>query len=67
MIGKIAVGTALWAALQFSVYDTASEQGKAVLVQAEQVQQHELDASCAQAKAFGLDDLQRAGLVIACN
>lgn len=67
MLTKIAIGSALWAALQFSVADQASEQGKAVLAKAEEVDKMKQASVCAQAKAFGLDDLRRAGLTIECD
>jgi len=67
MIGKITVGAGLWVALQFSTFGIASEQGKAVLAQAGLVQQHIQDSRCSQARAFGLDDLRRAGLTIECQ
>ncbi len=66
MIGKITVGAGLWIALQFSTFEIASEQGKAVLAQAGNVQQRIQDIQCAQASAFGLDNLRRAGLTIEC-
>ena len=66
MIGKITVGAGLWIALQFSTFDIASEQGKAVIAQAGLVQQYIQNSRCAQVKAFGLDDLRRAGLAIEC-
>jgi hypothetical protein len=67
MIGKFTVGAGLWIALQFSAFEIASNQGKAVLAQAGFVNQRVQDVRCAQAQAFGLDDLRRAGLVIECN
>lgn len=67
MIGKITIGTGLWVVLQFSTFGIASDQGKAVLAQAGLVQQHVQDTRCARAKAFGLDDLRRAGLTIECQ
>lgn len=67
MIGKITIGAGLWVALQFSTFGIASDQGKAVLAQAGLVQQSVRDVRCAQAQAFGLDDLRRAGLTIECQ
>lgn len=67
MIGKITVGAGLWIALQLSSFDIASDQGKAALAQAGLVNQRVQDVRCAQAQAFGIDDLWRAGLLIECR
>lgn len=67
MIERIAVGAALWGALQLSVLDAATEQGKAVLEQAERVANLETETRCAQVMAFGVEDLRRAGLAINCG
>lgn len=61
MIEKITVGAGLWIALQFSTFEFASEQGKAMLAQSVRVQQQTQDTRCAQAWAFGLNDLRVRG------
>lgn len=67
MLTKIAIGSALWAALQFSAADQANEQGKAVLAKAEEVNEMKQASLCAQAKSYGLNDLRKAGLTIECD
>lgn len=67
MITKLTIGAAVWAALQLQIGDQATEQAQAVLAQAEHVAQLETDTRCAQAKAYGLEDLRRAGLTIECG
>lgn len=66
MIGKITVGAMFYAALQLSVFDSASSQADSVLSQADEVQKLERSIACGQAKAYGLQDLQRIGLRIEC-
>lgn len=64
MIEKIAIGGAVWAALQLSVIDIAGDQAGAALAQAGHIQQVAQSQACAQAKAYDLELLKRRGLEI---
>lgn len=67
MIGKIVIAGAVWAALQFTAADAAIDTGGRVMAQAGQVERLKQGRRCAQARAFGIEELKRRGLIIDCD
>ena len=64
MFQKIAVGGALWIILQFTFADAAIETGKRAAALVDSNAALATDIRCAQARAYGIQELQRAGLMI---
>ena len=64
MLKTISTGAVLWLALQFTFADAAIETGKQAQALVDRNATLATDIRCAQARAYGIQELQRAGLTI---
>lgn len=64
MFQKIAIGGALWAVLQLTLADAAIETGKQAQALIDKNATLATDIRCAQARTYGIQELQRSGLTI---